>query len=200
MLGTPSYTSPEQAQSTESVTTAADFYALGAIMYDLLTGQPPHKGATAFETVMSVHNNTPPAPRKLNSQVDSELELICLKCIERDPDDRYSSAAALASDLENWLAGDAISVKHPSFNAAAAQWLKQNRKFAYSVFAMLLGVLLIVPSATIIFGDDSSIGKVYDHFPAAEHPWHMAIGQLPHWVPELSVVSLLFLIWPSLGL
>ena len=133
MLGTPSYTSPEQAQSTESVTTAADFYALGAIMYDLLTGQPPHKGATAFETVMSVHNNTPPAPRKLNSQVDSELELICLKCIERDPDDRYSSAAALASDLENWLAGDAISVKHPSFNAAAAQWLKQNRKFAYSV-------------------------------------------------------------------
>jgi len=53
---------------------------------------------------MSVRNNTPPTPRKLNPQVDSELELICLKCIERDPDDRYSSAAALASDLENWLA------------------------------------------------------------------------------------------------
>ena len=200
VLGTPSYMSPEQAQSTESVTTAADIYALGAIMYELLTGQPPHKGATAFETVMSVRNSTPLEPRKLNPNVDSELELICLKCIERNPEDRYSSAAALASDLENWLAGDAISVKHPSFRAAAAQWLKQNRKFAYSVFAMLLGILLIVPSATIIFGDDSSIGKVYDHFPAAEPPWYMAVGELPHWAPELSVVSLVFLIWPSLGL
>lgn len=200
VLGTPSYMSPEQAQNTESVTTAADIYALGAIMYDLLTGQPPHKEATAFETVMSVRNSTPPTPRKLNSQVDSELELICLKCIERDPDDRYSSAAVLASDLENWLAGDAISVKHPSFNAAAAQWLKQNRKFAYSVFAMLIGLVLIVPSATIIFGDNSSIGEVYDHFPTAEPPWYMAVGALPHWAPEISVVSLVFLIWPSLGL
>lgn len=200
VLGTPSYMSPEQAQSTESVTTAADIYALGAIMYELLTGQPPHKGATAFETVMSVRNNTPPAPRKLNSQVDSELELICLKCIERNPDDRYSSAAALASDLENWLAGDAISVKHPSFRAATAQWVKQNRKFAYSVFAMLLGVVLIVPSATIIFGDNSSISKVYEHFPDAEPPWFMAIEALPHWTPEVSLVCLVLLIWPSLGL
>jgi len=180
VLGTPSYMSPEQAQSTESVTTAADIYALGAIMYDLLTGQPPHKGATAFETVMSVRNNTPPTPRKLNPQVDSELELICLKCIERNPDDRYSSAVALSDDLDNWLAGDAISVKHPSFRAATAQWMKQNRKFAYSVFAMLIGLVLIVPGATIIFGDDSSIGKVYEHFPTADPPWFMVIEALPH--------------------
>lgn len=200
VLGTPSYMSPEQAQSTESVTTAADIYALGAIMYELLTGQPPHKGETVFETVMSVRNNTPAAPRKLNPQVDSELELICLKCIERDPNERYSSAAALASDLENWLAGDAISVKHPSFKAATAQWLKQNRKFAYSVFAMLIGVVLIVPSATIIFGEDSSIGKVYEHFPDAEPPWFMAIEALPHWSPEVSILGLVLLIWPSLGL
>jgi len=200
VLGTPSYMSPEQAQSTESVTTAADIYALGAIMYELLTGQPPHKGATAFETVMSVRNNTPPTPRKLNPQVDSELELICLKCIERNPDERYSSAAALANDLENWLSGDAISVKHPSLGAATVQWMKQNRKFAYSLFAMLLGVVLIVPSATIIFGDDSSIGKVYEHFPAADPPWFMAIEALPHWTPEVSIVSLVLLIWPSLGL
>jgi eukaryotic-like serine/threonine-protein kinase len=200
VLGTPSYMSPEQAQSTESVTTAADIYALGAIMYELLTGQPPHKGTTAFETVMSVRNNTPPTPRKLNPQVDSELELICLKCIERNPEDRYSSAAALASDLENWLAGDAISVKHPSFRSAATQWLKQNRKLAYSGFAMLIGVVLILPSATIVFRDDSSIGKVYEHFPDAEPPWFIAIEALPHWVPKLSIVSLVLLIWPSLGL
>ncbi|MGZ0173943.1 MAG: serine/threonine protein kinase, partial [Planctomycetales bacterium] len=200
VLGTPSYMSPEQAQSTESVTTAADIYAIGAIMYELLTGRPPHKGATAFETVMSVRNSTPPTPRKLNPQVDSELELVCLKCIERNPENRYSSAAALASDLENWLAGGAISVRNPSFSAAAAQWMKQNRKFAYSVFAMLIGVVLIVPAATIIFGDDSSSGKVYEHFPAAEQPWFMAIESLPHWAPEISMVSLFLLIWPSLGL
>ncbi len=199
-LGTPSYMPPEQASGGHVITTAADIYSLGAIMYELLTGQPPHKGATAFETVMSVRNNTPPTPRKLNPQVDSELELICLKCIDRNPDDRYSSAAALASDLENWLAGDAISVKHPSFRAATAQWVKQNRKFAYSVFAMLLGVVLIVPSATIIFGDNSSIGKVYEHFPDAEPPWFMAIEALPHWTPEVSLVCLVLLIWPSLGL
>jgi eukaryotic-like serine/threonine-protein kinase len=200
VFGTPSYMSPEQPLGTEFVTTAADIYAVGAIMYDLLTGRPPHTGKTAFETVMSVRNNTPPTPRKLNPQVDSELELICLKCIERNPDDRYSSAAALASDLENWLAGDAISVKHPSFSAVTARWMKQNRKLAYSVFAMQIGVLLIVPSATIIFGNDSSIGKVYEHFPAAERPWFMAIESLPHWTPEVSMVSLVLLIWPSLGL
>lgn len=200
ILGTPSYMSPEQAEGKQSVTTAADIYALGAIMYDLLTGQPPHKGATAFETVMSVRNNTPLEPRKLNPNVDSELELICLKCIERNPEDRYSSAAALASDLENWLSGNAISVKHPSFSAAAGRWMKQNRKLAYMVFALLLGLALIAPSATIIFGRDSSLGKVYEHFPDAERPWFAALDSLPEWSPPVAALSLLLVIWPSLGL
>ena len=129
VLGTPSYMPPEQAAG-KSVTTAADIYSLGAILYELLVGRAPYKGDTTVSVVMQVVDGPPKAPHKLNPAIDRDLELICLKAMERDPGERYSSAQAMADDLQSWLAGDPISLKPRSFRAKFSNWLKQNQSLA----------------------------------------------------------------------
>ena len=168
-------------------------------MYELLTGRPPHSGATAIETVMSVRNDTPANPRKLNPAIDSDLELICLKCIERNPDDRYASAAALADDLENWLSGAAISVAPPSLTAVATRWMKQNRRLVYAGFALLLGMAFTIPLFAGFFNNDV-FDVVHQHFPNAERPWFFGFEDLPGWVDDVSFLILALLVWPSIGL
>ncbi len=114
VVGTPAYMPPEQAAGDKDVTTSADIYALGAIMYELLTGQPPHTGVTPMAVLMKVMNEEPAPPRSTDRNINRTLEVICLKCLERDPAKRYTAAAALADDLESWLAGRAVSVRPPS--------------------------------------------------------------------------------------
>ncbi|MGI9516376.1 MAG: serine/threonine-protein kinase [Pirellulaceae bacterium] len=198
VLGTPSYMPPEQAAGQDNVTTAADVYALGAIMYELLTGMPPHKGDTAVETVMRVLNDTPAEPRKVDKSVDYELELICLKCLERDPADRYNSAGDLAEDLEHWLAGDAISVKPPSFWFHLSRWLRTNRRVVYVAFAILIGLLFALP-VILAFIQGSSNDNLYDYFPDDPKPWFTSIP-IPDWVTQAAFFLLLVAVWPSLGL
>ena len=94
IVGTPGYMPPEQAASGKYVTAAADIYSLGAILFATLTGRPPFQGETPMETVMQVVQKDPPKPTSINSKIPLELELICLKCLTRDPEQRYSSAAA----------------------------------------------------------------------------------------------------------
>ncbi|MEM0927024.1 MAG: serine/threonine-protein kinase, partial [Planctomycetota bacterium] len=145
LLGTPSYMSPEQAQSGAAVTTACDVYALGAILYEVLTGKPPFVAATPIETVMQVLESSVTPPRETDHRIDRDLELICLKCLRRDPNERYATAADLESDMRCWLAGDAISVRPPSVFASINQWVRSNRPLVLTSVVTLAAFILTLP-------------------------------------------------------
>ena len=115
ILGTPSYMSPEQAQGkSDELGPACDVYSLGAVLYELITGRPPFRAETPLDTVMQVIDHQPVPPRLLNPKIDHDIETICLKCLEKDPANRYVSAEELGEDLQRYLNGDSINAR--SFN------------------------------------------------------------------------------------
>src|SRR5437016_4264474 len=112
VLGTPSYMAPEQAAGhAKELTAGADVYALGAVFYQMLTGEPPFAGGTTYETIRMVLETEPRNPRLRNSRVDTDLATICLKCLEKDPKKRYETAEALAQDVERWLRHEPIHAR-----------------------------------------------------------------------------------------
>ncbi len=137
VLGTPSYMAPEQAVGNNArVAGATDIYGLGAVLYQLLTGHPPFAGGTTFETVRLVLDTEPRQPRLWNPKVDRDLATICLKCLEKDPQHRYSSALALAEDLERWLKHEPIHARRTGIFTRARKWVRRNPTIAVLVVAL----------------------------------------------------------------
>jgi predicted Ser/Thr protein kinase len=155
VMGTPSYMAPEQAGGkSKDIGPAADVYALGAILYELLTGKPPFKAATPLDTILQVVSEEPVPPRQLNPQVPRDLETICLMCLRKQPERRYASAEALADDLESFLAGQPIQARLAHPVERAWRWVKEQPGAAFglgSASLVMLGLSLLFTGGLAYF-------------------------------------------------
>jgi serine/threonine protein kinase/tetratricopeptide (TPR) repeat protein len=152
VLGTPSYMAPEQAAGrVKELAAAADVYALGAVFYQMLTGQPPFAGGTTYETIRLVMETEPRHPRLWNPKVDIDLTTICLKCLEKDPKKRYETAEALAQDVERWLRHEPIRARPANVFMRTRKWIRRNPTTAVSVVSL---ASLIAAVGVIIWKSD----------------------------------------------
>lgn len=141
LLGTPLYMSPEQAAGrTREIGPAADIYALGAILYVMLTGRPPFASDNPVEVILQVLESDPPLPRRLCPEIPTDLECICLKCLEKVPDDRYRTANELADDVDRYLRREPIEARSPSPTQRMRRWMRRQPVLAWHVIC--LGFLL----------------------------------------------------------
>src|SRR3989442_1732451 len=132
VLCTPSYMAPEQAVgNNDAVSSVTDVYGLGAVLYQLLTGQPPFAGGTTYETIKLLLDTEPRSPRLLNPKIDRDLSTICLKCLEKDSQRRYPSALALAEDIERWLKHEPIQARRAGVFTRGRKWVRRNPTSAF---------------------------------------------------------------------
>jgi serine/threonine protein kinase len=159
ILGTPSYMAPEQTGGrSKEIGPCTDVYALGAILYALVTGRPPFQAATQLDTVLKVISDEPEPPRRLQPQLPRDLETICLKCLNKEPRDRYASAEALADDLHRFATGEAILARPLRPWERTARWIKRRREVAMLALGALAACLLLLVGSRL-FQPSSTEGQ-----------------------------------------
>ena len=140
IMGTPNYMAPEQASgNSKAATTAVDIYSIGAVLYHLLADKAPFGGETPLAVLAKVRDEEPISPRSLNEHLDVDLSVICLKCLEKDPDRRYGSAEALAEDLQHWLDCEPIQARPVRWPERVLKWARRK-----PVIAALNGLIALV--------------------------------------------------------
>jgi serine/threonine protein kinase len=152
IIGTPSYMAPEQAAARKDIGPAVDVYALGAILYEMLTGRPPFRAETAWDTIQQVLQEEPVPPSRLQPKTPRDLETVCLKCLEKDPERRYASAAALGEDLGRFLRNEPIRARPVRTPERLWRWAKRNPRDAGWIAASLLLLLGGLIAALSLWG------------------------------------------------
>ena len=148
VLGTPAYMSPEQARGEPGAAPAADIYALGAILYEGVTGRPPFQSRQVMEVVRQVLVDDPIAPRRIDSSIPRDLETIALKCLAKSPTSRYPSAQALADDLGRFQAGEPIQARPAGAVRRALAWVR--RRPVLSALVVAVGVTVVLTTALVV--------------------------------------------------
>jgi serine/threonine protein kinase/tetratricopeptide (TPR) repeat protein len=155
LMGTPSYMPPEQARGQiRKLGPTCDVYALGAILYEMLTGRPPFRGTSVTETLDQVVNQEVVPPSRLRPKLDRDLETICLKCLQKEQDRRYATAEALAQDLGRFLAREPIAARRPSPIERLRKWARRKPASAALIGAIVVAVLGIVMSVVLYVTDE----------------------------------------------
>ena len=154
-LGTLAYMAPEQARDPTRAVIESDVYSLGATLFEAVTGRPPFRAETLVAALEQIEKHEPPRPRRLNPAVDRDLETICLKCLEKEPEGRYRSAALLADDLRRYLDHKPITVRRSGPIDLTRKWVRRNPSLAALASVTVLLLFAVVTAVQIERAEES---------------------------------------------